>query len=101
MLHPYRRNKEGADVLIRSVLTFTGKGMIWALSLAGLLCWALMSSYLVKQLSLPDASYQFAVGVVFLAGTTIVVSGLAYFCVRCLARMFDRFDPGEDSVAMN
>ena len=101
MLHPYRRNKEGADVLIRSVLTFTGKGVVWALSLAALLCWALMSSFLVKQLGLPDATHQLTVGAVFLTGTTIFVSGLAYICVRCLARMFDRFDPGADSVAMN
>ena len=101
MLHPYRRNKEGADVLIRSVLTFTGKGLVWAVTLAGLLCWALMSSFLAKNLGLPDTSYQLAVGAIFLSGTTIVVSGLAYLCVRCLAKMFDRFDPGADSVAMN
>ena len=101
MLHPYRRNKEGADVLIRSVLTFTGKGVVWAVALAGLICWALTSSFLVKLLSLPDTSHQIAVAAVFLTGTTIIVSGLAYVCVHCLAKMFERFDPGADSVAMN
>lgn len=101
MLHPYRRNKEGADVLIRSVLTFTGKGIVWAVALAALLVWALASSYFAKQLGLSDSALPFAVGAIFLTGTTAVVSGLAYVSVRCLARMFERFDPGADSVAMN
>ena len=101
MLHPYRRNKEGADVLIRSVLTFTGKGAIWVLALSGLLVWALASSFLAKQLGLTGTALSFAVGGIFLAGTSTGVSLLAYLCIRCLARMFDRFDPGADSVAMN
>ena len=101
MLHPYRRNKEGADVLIRSVLTFTGKGAIWVLALSGLLVWALASSFLAKQLGLTGTALSFAVGGIFLVGTSTGVSLLAYLCIRCLARMFDRFDPGADSVAMN
>ncbi len=101
MLHPYRRNKEGADVLIRSVLTFTGKAIVWALALCLLLIWALACSYLAKQFGFSDGGYQFTVGAIFLAGTTTVVCGLAYACVRCLAKMFERFDPGVDSVAMN
>lgn len=101
MLHPYRRNKEGADVLIRSVLTFTGKGAIWVFALAGLLLWALTSSFLAKQMGLTGAAYSMAVGSIFLAGTSAGVSLLAYLCIRTLAGMFDRFDPGTDSVAMN
>jgi hypothetical protein len=101
MLHPYRRNKEGADVLIRSVLTFTGKGAIWVLALTGLVAWALASSFLAKQMGLTGAALSFAAGGIFLAGTSTGVSLLAYLCVRCLARMFERFDPGADSVALN
>jgi len=101
MLHPYRRNKEGADVLIRSVLTFTGKGVVWALALAGLLTWALISSYLAKQFGLSGTTQSFAVACIFLAGTSTGVSLLAYLCIRCLARMFANFDPGSDAVAMN
>jgi len=101
MLHPYRRNKEGADVLIRSVLTFTGKGMVWVLALAGLLTWAMASSFLAKQTGLTGPSLSFAVGSIFLAGTSTAVSLLAYVCIRILARMFEKFDPGADSVAMN
>ena len=101
MLHPYRRNKEGADVLIRSVLTFTGKGAIWLLAITGLVLWALLSSFLAKQMGLTGAAHFWVVGGVFLTGTSTVVSLLAYLCIRSLARMFDRFDPGSDAVAMN
>ncbi len=101
MLHPYRRNKEGADVLIRSVLTFTGKGAVWLLAITGLVLWALLSSFLTKQLGLSGTVHSWVVGGIFLAGTSAGVSLLAYLCIRCLARMFDRFDPGSDAVAMN
>ena len=101
MLHPYRRNKEGADVLIRSVLTFTGKGAIWLFAITGLVLWALLSSFLAKQMGLTGAARELAFGGIFLAGTSAGVSLLVYWCIRCLTQMFDRFDPGADSVAMN
>lgn len=101
MLHPYRRNKEGADVLIRSMLTFTGKGMVWALSLTALLLWALTSSHLVRQLGWSGSTHTIAVASVFLTGTTTAVSLLALLSIRCLTGMFERFDPGSDRVAMN
>ena len=101
MLHPYRRNKEGADVLIRSVLTFTGKGVVWGFALAALLLWALGSSFLARQLGVSGDAYFVAVAAIFLTGTTTVVCLLAFFSLRCLSAMFDRFDPGVDSVAIN
>lgn len=101
MLHPFRRNKEGADVLIRSVLTFTGKGAVWALSLAGLIVWALVSSYLARKLGLSGEPHNIAVAAIFLCGTTMAVSLLALLSVKCLAGMYQRFDPSSDAVAMN
>lgn len=101
MLHPYRRNKEGADVLIRSMLTFTGKGLVWAMALTALLLWAVTSSFITRQLGWSGTAHAVAVASIFLTGTTTVVSLLAYLSIRCLTRMFERFDPGSDSVAMN
>ena len=33
LMHPYRRNQEGIEVFLRTILTFTGKGLLFALGL--------------------------------------------------------------------
>ena len=52
LLSPYRRNQEGLDVFILTVLTFTGKGIVFAVAVSALLFWATLSVLIVSSLGL-------------------------------------------------
>ena len=98
MLYPYRLQEEGLGVFLRSILTFTGKGILFATALALTLAWGLIS----KQLGVilfPES------GVV--AATTLFASGMWLFCglsavtvTGLLVRAYHRFDPSTDLPAL-
>ena len=102
MLHPYRRNKEGVDIFLRTILTFTGKGLTWAAGAALVLLWALACKYLATNVVVFGGIAPATVGTILLLGgcTTLVLSA-ATAIIFCLVRLFDRYDPSSDSVAMN
>jgi len=102
MLHPYRRNKEGVDVFLRTILTFTGKGLTWGAGAALVLLWALACRYLADNVVvLSGVSPSTVATTLLLGGCTALVMSVSTAIIFSLVRMFDRYDPSNDAVAMN
>ncbi len=97
MVAPYRRNQEGLDVFLRTILTFTAKGVLFAVALAGTLAWAFLCRSVGGQFSDPA----FAGGLIFGIGvwvSTCLVSGLA---IHMLTKLYRDFDPSLDAPAIS
>lgn len=96
MVAPYRHNQEGVDVFLRTILTFTAKGILFGIALAVTVGWALASKMIGDNLL---GSNPAAGPVIFGAGiwvfTCLVSSGFVYGLVR----IYDRFDPSQDLPA--
>jgi hypothetical protein len=90
MLSPYRRNREGIDVFLRTILTFTGKGILFALGLACTLGWAFASRGLCQWLEFPSAA-----GAVFGIGAWTMACLVAAAFVFGIVRLYDRMDASE------
>ena len=102
MLHPYRRNKEGVDVFLRTILTFTGKGLTWGAGAALVLLWALACRYLAENVVVVGGVSPATVAMVLLlGGCTALVMSVSTAIIFSLVRLFDQYDPSSDSVAMN
>jgi len=96
MLAPYQRNKEGFDVFLRTILTFTAKGLCFGLGVGLALLWV---TIIVK------AHNYF--GLSNLVSTTVFVLGLwgftlslAWFLVAAITKRFERFDPSQDTPSV-
>ena len=102
MLHPYRRNKEGVDVFLRTILTFAGKGLTWGAGAALVLLWALACRYLAENVVVVGGVSPATVAMVLLlGGCTALVMSVSTAIIFSLVRLFDQYDPSSDSVAMN
>jgi hypothetical protein len=102
MLHPYRRNKEGVDVFLRTILTFTGKGLTWGAAAALVFLWALACRYLAENVVVFSGISPTTVArTLLLGGCTALVLSISSAIIFSLVRMFDRYDPSNDAVAMN
>ena len=93
ILAPYQRNKEGFDVFLRTILTFTAKGLCFGLALGLALLWV---TIIVKAHNYFELNN--------LASTSIFVFGLwgftlmlAWFLVAAITKRFERFDPSQDT----
>lgn len=96
MMAPYRHNQEGIDVFLRTILTFTAKGIFFGIAMAVTIAWALASKALGEILanSLPSAGpIIFGTGIWLF--TCLVTSGFVYGLIR----IYDRFDPSQDLPA--
>ena len=101
MLHPYRKNKEGLDVFLRTILTFTGKGLTWGAGIALIVFWAIASKSITGALLPETMSAQLVQGAVFFGGAMAFIFACAAILLAGLTRLFVRFDPSTDSVTLN
>ena len=93
MLAPYQRNKEGFDVFLRTILTFTGKGLFFGLALGLALLWV---TIIVKAHNYFDLSNLVST-TCFTLGLWGFTLSLAWFFVSAITRQFERFDPSQDT----
>ncbi|MDB4539933.1 hypothetical protein N9231_05875, partial [Saprospiraceae bacterium] len=93
MIAPYRRNQEGVAVFLRTILTFTAKGMLFAIGLALTVAWA----WLCRQIGANSIHGQFFSGLIFGAGIWLLTSLAAASTTVWLARMYREFDPSLDA----
>ena len=91
LMHPYRRNQEGIEVFLRTILTFTGKGILFAIGLVMTLVWAWAAIYVGKMFE-----SQVIGGVLFGAGMILALAGLAWMGTKTCARFFERLDISQD-----
>ena len=93
LLAPYQRNKEGFDVFLRTILTFTGKGLFFGVGLGLSLLWVtiIIKAHNYFGFSNLVSTTCFTLG---LWGFTL---SLAWFFVSSITRQFERFDPSQDT----
>ncbi len=98
LLYPYRQNQEGLEVFLRTTLTFTAKGILFALVLAVMAGWALLAGALVHKLA-PGTDARVGTRFLFIAGMGVMVVSAAFMTVRLTIRAFGRFDASQDVPA--
>ena len=91
LAHPYRRNQEGFEVFLRTILTFTGKGLLFAIGLALVLLWAWVSILFGRFFETPSFSAP-----VFVAGMLVALSMLAWMSIQVCSRLFEKLDVSFD-----
>lgn len=91
--YPYRLNDEGLQIFIRTTLTFTAKGLLFALGVGMVLLWAGISHWLTRQLGLPPGPYT------FIAGLWCLLACSAWITFGSLVNAFRRFDASQDIPA--
>ena len=92
LLSPFQRNKEGFDVLIRTILTFTGKGLLFAMGLVAIMAWAWVAIAAAQWFELS----KFYAALLFGTGVWVFSAIAATSFVLSIARQFERFDPSQD-----
>ena len=88
LLYPHRPTQEGFEAFLRTILKFTGKMLLIALSLLSLLLWAPAAAAITAVLP-----FHVSVAGVFLAGIVFGIIALAAGAVGCVISAFRRFDP--------
>jgi len=98
LLYPYRLNQEGLEILLRTTLTFTAKGLLFGLALGVMIGWALVAAQTARTFAgsssvLGDAKLIFVVGAWLMLCLSAVVTWWL------LVRAYCRFDPSQDTPA--
>ena len=97
--YPYRLNQEGIQVFIRSILSFTAKGLFFAVAAAGILTWAFVAKWSAEIL-MPD-SPRAAMALLFSVGGFLGVMLVASTVIGLLTHSFKRFDPSCDLAGLD
>ena len=95
LFFPFRKNQEGLEIFLRTTLTFTAKGLLFAIVLFVVVAWALLVGKIVHQL-FPGADVQFGKRLLFSTGIGVMVLAAAATTVRLTVRAFTRFDASQD-----
>jgi hypothetical protein len=95
LLYPYRVGQEGLEVFLRTILTFTGKGLLFVAGLAAMSTWGLAAAALTSALShwtghAINAYTIFTTGMI--AGPSLVAALVLYG----LAQTYRSMNPIED-----
>jgi hypothetical protein len=95
LLYPHRVQQEGLEIFFRTMLTFTGKGLLFAVALAAVAGWGLTAAALTHGLSSWTGTGLNA-HVIFAAGMIAGPSILALLVMFGLSRAYRHMDPIED-----
>lgn len=89
LFYPYRVQQEGLEILVRTMLTFTAKGLLFSAGLGAMAMWGFLAAGVARALS-ADAY------IVFTLGMILGPAAVAGFVLWTLARAFERVDLIED-----
>lgn len=89
LLYPYRVQQEGLEIFVRTMLTFTAKGLLFSAGLGAMAVWGFVAAGVAHTLPL-DAYLLFTLGMV------LGPAAVAGFVLWALSRAFDRVDLVED-----
>lgn len=95
MLSPFRRNEEGVMVFVRTILTFTAKGIMFAVAFALTLGWALLSFQWGNALAVGS----WVGPALFSLGIWLLVGFAAAMFATLLTQRIANFDVSIDSPA--
>jgi hypothetical protein len=91
-------NQDGFEVFLRTTLTFTAKGLLFTLALAGILGWgfvaAKIATFVTELSGVAVPGYA-----VFLSGMVGALCGCCVLTILLLASAYQQFDPCEDRAA--
>ena len=90
MLFPYRPNQEGVGVFLRTILTFTGKGLIFGLGVVLSVAWMF-------------AAKQWMGGgpMLFMVGMWTMTCATVGVLMMLIVRTFANFDPSQDTPPLS
>ncbi len=97
LLAPYRPNQEGIDVFLRTILTFTAKGLLFSLGLVAAIAWAFGSKVVAGSLGMSAVG----AGVIFGVGAWLMTLAVTAAFVSGIVRLYDRFDPSQDAPSIS
>jgi hypothetical protein len=95
LLYPYRVQQEGLEVFLRTMLTFTGKGLLFAAGLAAMSAWGFAAAALTSGIS-PRTGSANMTYIVFIAGMLAGSIFLASLALYALCRTYRNLNPIED-----
>jgi hypothetical protein len=95
LLYPYRVQQEGLEIFLRTMLTFTGKGLLFGLGLEAMSVWGFASAAMTRGMSHWTGSPINAYAV-FTGGMIVGPSLLAALVLFGLCRTYRNMNPIED-----
>jgi hypothetical protein len=95
LLYPYRIQQEGLEIFLRTMLTFTGKGLLFTLGLVAMSAWAFAAAAVTGGISRWCGISVHANGV-FIGGIIAGPTLCAALVLYSLCRTYRRMDPIED-----
>jgi hypothetical protein len=95
LLYPYRVQQEGLEIFLRTMLTFTGKGLLFAVGLAAMSAWGFAAAALTSGIAhrMGSAIVPYSV---FIAGLVAGLTLLASLVLYGLCRAYRNINPIED-----
>jgi hypothetical protein len=98
LLFPHRIQQEGIDVFLRTTLTFTAKGIVFAVLLAGVLVWSIGAKSLSEVLPADWGAWREPLPI-FGVGLFVLTTATAASLLGLTSRAFRRYDPSQGAVA--
>jgi hypothetical protein len=95
LLYPYRWQQEGLEIFVRTLLTFTGKGLLFALGLGAISAWGFAAAALTRSVS-HWTGVALDAYAVFTAGMIAGPAALTVLALWALCRTYHHLDPIED-----
>jgi hypothetical protein len=95
LLYPYRMQQEGLEIFLRTMLTFTGKGLLFTAGLVALSGWVLAATTLADGFS-DSTSFTINAAAVLIGGMIAGPSLLAALVLYGLCWAYRNMDPIED-----
>jgi hypothetical protein len=95
LLYPHRLHQEGLEIFVRTMLTFTAKGLLFAVGLAAVAGWGFAAAALVRTIAAWTAVSLNAYAV-FAAGLVVGPAVLALLVLFGLCRTYEQLDAAED-----
>jgi hypothetical protein len=95
LLFPYRMQQEGLEIFVRTMLTFTGKGLLFTVGMVVIAGWGLSAAAMTAEISQWSGSAINALAV-FIGGIIAGLSILAAIALYCLCLTYRNIDPVED-----
>ncbi len=95
LLYPYRMQQEGLEIFLRTILTFTGKGLLFTVGLMAMSAWGLAAAALTHAISRWSGNPLNA-RAVFAGGMIAGASALAAFVLYGVCRTYRNMNPIED-----
>jgi hypothetical protein len=94
LLYPYRMQQEGLEIFVRTMLTFTGKGLLFVVGLVAMSAWGFATAALTSEIS-HWTGIAINASTVFIGGMIAGPSLLAALVLHVLCRTYRHMDPFE------